>query len=66
MPHAVPSGVSDSEPEEDTPEGNACGTGEEASLGASDPSGAGRRINSSGGDLKKEQRSIFKYNRDRV
>ena len=50
---------SDSEPESDTPEGTACGTGEEASLGASGSSGAGRRINSSGGDLKQEQRSIF-------
>ena len=31
---------SDSEPEADTPEGTVCGTGEEASLGASGSSGA--------------------------
>ena len=31
---------SDSEPEADTPEGTACGTGEEASLGARGSSGA--------------------------
>ena len=50
---------SESESEADTLEGTAGGTGEEASLGASGSSGAGRRINSSGGDLKQEQRSIF-------
>ena len=37
---------SDSEPEADTPEGTAGGTGEESSMGASSSSGAGRRINS--------------------
>ena len=39
---------SDSEAEADTPGGTAGGTGEEASLGASGSSGAGRRINSIG------------------
>ena len=43
---------SDSEPEADTPGGTAGVTGEEASLGASGSSGAGQRINLSGGDLK--------------
>ena len=43
---------SDSEPEADTPGGSPCGTRKEASLGASGSSGAGRRINLSGGDLK--------------
>ena len=47
---------SDSEPKADTPGGTAGGTGEEASLGAS---GAGRRINSSGGDLKHDQLVFF-------
>ena len=42
----------DSEPEADTPGGTAGGTGEEASLGASGSSGAGRRINLSGRDPK--------------
>ena len=52
---------SDSEPKAYTPGGTAGGTGEEASLGASGSSGAGRRINSSGGDLKHEQVVFFKY-----
>ena len=43
---------SDSYPEADTPGGNTGGTGEEASLGASGSSGAGRRINLSGRYLK--------------
>ena len=49
----------DLEPKADTLEGIACGTGEEESLGASGSSGAGRRINSLGGELKQEQHSIF-------
>ena len=43
---------SDSEPETATPRGTAGGTGEEASLGASGSSGAGRRIDLSGRDPK--------------
>ena len=42
---------SESEPKADTPGGTAGGTGEETSLGESGSNGAGRRINSSGGDL---------------
>ena len=42
---------SDSEPET-TPGGTAGGTGEEASLGASGSSGAGRRIDQTGGEHK--------------
>ena len=38
----------DLEAKVDTPEGTACGTGEEASLGASGSSGVGRRTNSIG------------------
>ena len=38
----------DSDSEADTPDGTASGTGEEASLGASGSSGAGRRTNSIG------------------
>ena len=41
----------DSEPET-TPGGTAGGTGEEASLGASGSSGAGRRIDQTGGEHK--------------
>ena len=43
---------SDLEPEADTWVETAGGTGEEVSLVESGPSGAGRRINISGGDLK--------------
>ena len=42
---------SDSEPEP-TPGGTVGGTGEEASLGASGSSGAGRRIDQTGGEHK--------------
>ena len=42
---------SDSEPET-TPGGTAGGTGEEASLGASGSSGAGRRIDQTSGEHK--------------
>ena len=41
----------DSEPEADTPGGTTCGTGEEASLGAIDSSGAERRGVERGGGL---------------
>ena len=57
---------SDSEPEADTLGGTAGGTGEEASLGASGSSGAGRRINSSGGDIKHDQVVFLNILRDRV
>ena len=50
---------SDSEPEADTPGGNVGDTGEEASLGERGSSGVGRRINSSGGDLKHDQVVFF-------
>ena len=43
---------SDSEPETATPGGTARGTGEDASLGASGSSGAGRRIDLSDRDTK--------------
>ena len=56
----------DSEPEVDTPGGTAGGTGEEASLGARGSSGAGRRINLSGGDLKHDQVVFLNLLRDRV
>ena len=55
---------SDLETKADTPEGTACGTREEASLGASGSSGSGWRINFSSGDIKQEQRSIFKSNKE--
>ena len=53
---------SDSDPKTATPGGTAGGTGEEAYLGVSGSSGAGRRIDLSGGDPKKhDQSSYFKY-----
>ena len=53
---------SDSEPETTAQGGTTGGTGDEASLGASGSSGAGRRTDLSGRDNKKnEQRSYYKY-----
>ena len=53
---------SDSEPETTAQGGTAGGTGEEASLGASGSSGAGRRTDLSGRDTKKyDQSSYYKY-----
>ena len=57
---------SDSEPKSDTPGGTVGGTGEEAYLGASVSSEAGRRITSSGGDLKHDQVVFLNLLRDRV
>ena len=50
---------SESEPEADTPEGAVCGTGEEASLGTSGSSGAGRRINYIGREPKASTLEFF-------
>ena len=58
--------VLDSESEADTPEGTVCGTGEEASLGASGSSGTGRRTNSIGwGPKSSTLQFFFKSKRDR-